>query len=212
MKRTPFLVLVLVLVLVLLFSLAQSGSAAGGESLKINFTQNSRAYELKEFRSDVFPVGTAEVLAEKKKMLTYVKANKVEINRKISDKCKKNYFYNSRIKIKDALGGTAGLGNLKALRVDDIKVTEVIVSYDININDEESEIISAEYPDITTWPGWTEDGYVVYMIESICRFSSSIPIVSSVAYEVFIKDDAYGEYSRSELIKKKWVLNYKSPD
>jgi hypothetical protein len=200
------------LVLVLLFLLIQSGLAEAGESIKINFTQNSRAYELREFRSDVFPVGAKEVLAEKKKMLAYVKANKVEINKKITELCKKHYFYNSRIKIKDARGGTAGLGNLKGLKIENVKVSEVIVSYDVNISLEESEIIEAEYPDITTWPGWIENGYVVYMIESTCRFSSSISIVSSVAYEVFIKDDAYGEYSRSELAKKKWVLNYKSPD
>jgi hypothetical protein len=205
MKRIIFTV-------VLALSVTQSGLAEAGYSLKINFTQNARPYELREFRTDVYPVGTAEALAEKKRMFAYAKANKSEINKKIADLCKKHSFYNSRVKVKDARGGTAGLGNLKTLRVENVRVSEIIASYDVNISFEEFEKIEEDYPDITDWPGWIEDGYAWYGIESVCRFSSSISIISSVAYEVLIKEDLYGEYSRSELIKKKWVLNYKSPD
>ena len=206
MKRVPLISLVL------LFSITQTGFAEAGYSLKINFIQNARPYELREFRSAVFPIGTKEALAEKNRMYTYAKANKVDISKKVTEKCKKDYFYNSRIKIKDARGGTAGLGNLKTLKVENIKVSEVIVSYDINISLEESELIEEEFPDITEWPGWIENGYAAYAIEGICRFSSSVSIVSSVAYEVLIKEESYGEYSRSELIKKKWILTYNSPD
>jgi hypothetical protein len=145
-------------------------------------------------------------------MYAYAKANKVDITKKVTEKCKKGYFYNSRIKIKDARGGTAGLGNLKTLKVENIKVSEVIVSYDVNISLDEFELIEEEFPDITEWPGWIENGYAAYAIEGICRFSSSVSIVSSVAYEVLIKEESYGEYSRSELIKKKWILTYNSPD
>ena len=198
--------------IVLAFSITQSGVAEAGYSLKINFTQNARAYEKREFRSDIFPVGTTEALAEKKKMFAYAKANKNEINKIIVDICKKHYFYNSRIKVKDARGGTAGLGNLKTLKVENIRVLEEVVSYDMNMSLEEYEKIEEEYPDITTWPGWIEDGYAIYGIDGVCRFSGTISIVSSVAYEVFIKEYQYGEYSRSELMKKKWILNYESPD
>jgi hypothetical protein len=202
----------IVVIVVLAFSITQSGVAEAGYSLKVNFRQDSRAYEKREFRSDVYPVGSEEALVEKKKMFAYAKANKVVINKTIVDICRKHYFYNSRIKVKDARGGTAGLGNLKALTVENIRVSEEVVSYDINISLEEAERIEEEYPDVTTWPGWIEDGYVVYAINGVCRFSGSISIVSSVAYEVFIKEYSYGEYSRSELIKKKWILNYESPD
>jgi hypothetical protein len=205
MKRIIFTV-------VLALSVTQNGVAEAGYSLKINFTQNARPYELREFRSDVFPVGTVEALAEKKIMSSFLLANKSSINKNITELCKKHYFYNSRVKIKDARGGTAGLGNLKTLTIENVKVSEVIASYDVNISLEEFEKIEEDYPDITDWPGWIEDGYAWYAIESVCRFSSSISIISSVAYEVLIKEDLYGEYSRSELIKKKWVLNYKSPD
>ena len=203
---------VLQIALVLLFSITQTGVVEAGYSLKINFIQNARPYELREFRSAVYPIGTEEALTEKKRMYEYAKANKVDITKKVTEKCKKGYFYNSRIKIKDARGGTAGLGNLKTLKVENIKVSEVIVSYDVNISLEEFELIEEEFPDITEWPGWIENGYAAYAIEGICRFSSSVSIVSSVAYEVFIKDQVYGEYSRSELIKKKWILTYNSPD
>ena len=206
MKRVPLIALVL------LFSITQTGVAEAGYSIKINIIQNARPYELREFRSAVFPIGTEEAFAEKKRMYAYFIANKSDINKKVNEKCKKGYFYNSRVKIKDARGGTAGLGNLKTLKVENIKVSEVIVNYDVNISREDSEKIEDEFPDITTWPGWIEGGYAVYMVEGICRFSSSVSIVSSVAYEVFIKDQAYGEYSKSELIKKKWILTYNSPD
>ena len=206
MKRFPLIVLVI------FFSVTQSGLAEAGYSLKINFTQNARPYELREFRSDVYPIGTAEALAEKQRIFAFAKTNKSAINKKIAELCKKHYFYNSRIKIKDARGGTAGLGNLKTLTVENVRVSEIIASYDVNISLEEFEKIEEDYPDITDWPGWIDDGYTWYAIESVCRFSSSISIISSVAYEVLIKEDLYGEYSRSELIKKKWVLNYKSPD
>jgi hypothetical protein len=206
MRRSPLIVLVL------LFSITQSGVAEAGYSLKINFTQNARAYELRELRSAIFPVGTAEALIEKTKMYAYAKNNKNQITKMIADICKKHYFFNSRIKIKDARGGTAGLGNLKTLKVENIKVSEDFPNYDLNMTDEEVAKIEEEYPDITSWPGWIEEGYVLYSINGVCKFSSSVSIISSVAYEVFIKEDLYGEYSRSELIKKKWILNYKSPD
>ncbi len=198
--------------IVLALLITQSGIAEAGYLLKVNFTQDARAYEKRELRSNVFPVGTEEALAEKKKMFAYLKANKGEINKTIIDMCKKDYFYNSRIKVKDARGGTAGLGNLKTLKVENVRVLEEVVSYDMNISLEEFEKIEEEYPDITTWPGWIEDGYAIYGIDGVCRFSGTISIVSSVAYEVFIKEYQYGEYSRSELMKKKWILNYESPD
>ncbi len=202
----------IILTVVLAFSITQSGVAEAGYSLKIDFTQNARAYELREFRSDIFPVGTPEALAEKKKMFAYAKTNKSRINKMIIDMCKKHSFYNSRVKIKDARGGTAGLGNLKSLKVEKIGVLEEVVSYDMNMSLEEFEKIEEEYPDITDWPGWIEDGYSIYGINGVCRYSGSISIISSVAYEVFIQEYPFGEYSRSELIKKKWQLSYKSPD
>lgn len=206
MRRVP------ILLLVILFLSAQSGLAEAGYSLRINFIQDARPYEFREFRSAVFPIGTEDALAEKKRMNAYAKANNADIIKKVTEKCKKGYFYNSRVKIKDARGGTAGLGNLKTLKVDNIKVTELIVSYDTNISREELEKIEEEFPDVTAWPGWIEDGYAAYYLGGVCRFSGSISIISSVAYEVFIKEETYGEYSRTELIKKKWILTYNSPD
>ena len=83
--------------IVLAFSITQSGVAEAGYSLKINFIQNARAYEKREFRSDIFPVGTMEALAEKKKMFAYTKANKSEINKIIIDICKKHSWRYCRI-------------------------------------------------------------------------------------------------------------------
>jgi hypothetical protein len=198
--------------LVFLISCTQTGLAEAGFTLKINFTQDSRIYELRQFRSTVFPVGSKEAATERQKMFAFAKANKSDINRQISEKCKKHYFYNSRLKIKDARGGTAGLGNLNKLKVENVRVLEETANYDLNMTSEEFEVIEEEFPDITDWPGWIEDGYSVYAIDGVCRFSGSVSIISSVAYEVFIKEESYGEYSRSELSKKKWTLNYKSPD
>ena len=204
MKRAPFVSLV---ALVLLFSITQNGVAEAGYFLKINYIQPQFLRDVKGVYSPIFPVGSTEALAEKKKMLAYAKAGQKEIKKLLTDFCKTENFYNQRIKVKDARGGTSGLGNLKTIRVENIKFVEGLVGYP-ELSEEEAKVIEEEYEDTRDWPGYIEDGYVGHAIEANCVYSASISITSSVAYEVFEDDFRRGEYSRSELIKKKWILNY----
>jgi hypothetical protein len=140
-------------------------------------------------------------------MLAYAKSGQKEIKKILTDLCKTEIFYNQRIKVKDARGGTSGLGNLKTIRVENIKFVESLVSYP-ELSEEEAELIADDYEDTRDWPGYIEDGYVVVFIEANCVYSASISITSSVAYEVFENNFRRGEYSRSELVKMKWILNY----
>ena len=84
---------------------------------------------------------------------------------------------------------------------------EGLVGYP-ELSEEEAKVIEEEYEDTQDWPGYIENGYIIHGIQANCVYSASISITSSVAYEVFEDDFRRGEYSRSELIKKKWILNY----
>jgi hypothetical protein len=140
-------------------------------------------------------------------MVEFAKASKTKsLASKI---CKEYSNYNARVKILDARRGTAGLGNLKTVSVKNIKVYESLRD-NPNLSDEEWEQIEEEYGDISNWPGWIEDGYVSYVVQGDCVSSGTVTVLSSNSYEIYILPDPNpkGEFSKSELIKKKWTVTF----
>jgi hypothetical protein len=191
------------LVLALHLLLIQTYAAEAGNSLKINYTVKPYMAYRDGFVSATFPIQTAEAQSANKEMVAL--ARRSETKTLITQICKDDEMYKARIKILDARRGTAGLGNLNSLSVNNIKVKEYFQSVPA-MSDEDVKRNSELYPIESDWPGWVEYGYVASVITAECRFSGTVSIISSNAYEVYIDGYLQDEYSRSELIKKKWVI------
>jgi hypothetical protein len=69
-----------------------------------------------------------------------------------------------------------------------------------------------ENPEVpyTEWPEYIESGYIYYTVAFDCMFSGKVAITSSNSYEIFVAPDLKpkGEYTKSELSKKKWTVTF----
>jgi hypothetical protein len=183
-------------------SIAQTHIAAAGYSLKVSVREyNSISMEADQY---IFPNDDPQALLFKKKVTAYAKSNKAKSE--ALTQCKEDgYYYNTRIKVLDARNGTAGLGNLKSVTVSNMKV--VAESYDLpQYTEEESEYLDSEYLFYDEYPDYIEEGYVSYNIEFTCNLVGTVSIISSNAYKIYIDGDFAGEYSSSELAKRKWAI------
>ena len=153
-----------------------------------------------------YVVSDPETLVFKKRITAYVKTSKAKSDALAECKSDSNYF-NKRIKVLDARNGTAGLGNLKSVTVSSMKVVEEIHDLPEYTLAEESDLYN-EYDSEEDYPDYIEEGYVSYRIEFICSYSGKVSLITSNAYKVYIDGDFAGEYSRTELAKKKWSITY----
>lgn len=196
----------LFLILLVLASLCQSKVADAATTLKVTYKVNADiGYDdvNPDFYSVTQIVGSSQAAIEKKKMEAFAKASSTKA--KLTSICKSMDSYNARVKVTDARGGTAGLGNLKSVAVSGIKSVENLANLP-DYTDEEQEALEEKYSLYSDYPDYIEEGYVYYSVEATCLFSGSVSLISSNAYRVFINGSTGPEYSRAELAKMKWTI------
>lgn len=209
MRQVPkILAMAFALALTLVLSLVTPSSAEAGNSLHINYLVNPYIPEFTDMSSPSFPLKSAEALAAYKEM--FVIANATKTQTLMTNECKNDFIYKVRVKVLDARGGTAGLGNLNNLVVSKTKIR----TFSLNLPTMSDEEILENYTvseDATQWPSYVKGGYISYGIQGECKFSGSVSLISSNAYRIYIDGDFRDEFSKSELVKKKWTVNYWIP-
>jgi hypothetical protein len=193
-----------ILALVILTSITQTHVAEAATSLKV--TVKEEVWIWLEDEEEVYVADDPEALAFKKKITAYAKTSKAKSEALAECKRDSNYF-NMRIKVLDARNGTAGLGNLKSVTVSNMKVAEQRTNLPEYTQEEEDELWT-EYDSEEDYPDYIEDGYVSYYIEFICSHTGKVSLITSNAYKIYIAGDFAGEYSRTELAKKKWAITF----
>lgn len=194
-----------ILALVVLTSITQTHIAEAATTLKVTVKEYNSVWMAAD--RYIFVKGDAEALAFKKKITAFAKTSKAKSEALAECKGEDSVYFNTRIKVLDARNGTAGLGNLKSVTVSNMKIAEE--SNDLpQYTDEEAELLDEEYFTYDEYPDYIEEGYVSYYIEFICSNVGTVSLITSNAYKVYIDGDFAGEYSRTELVKKKWSLIY----
>jgi hypothetical protein len=193
-----------ILALVFLTSITQTHVAEAATSLKV--TVKEEVWIWLEDEEEVYVADDPEALAFKKKITAYAKTSKAKSEALAECKRDSNYF-NMRIKVLDARNGTAGLGNLKSVTVSNMKVAEQRTNLPEYTQEEEDELWT-EYDSEEDYPDYIEEGYVSYYIEFICSHTGKVSLITSNAYKIYIDGDFAGEYSRTELAKKKWAITF----
>jgi hypothetical protein len=193
-----------ILAFVFLTSITQTHVAEAATSLKV--TVKEEVWIWLEDEEEVYVADDPEAIAFKKKITAYAKTSKAKSEALAECKRDSNYF-NMRIKVLDARNGTAGLGNLKSVTVSNMKVAEQRTNLPEYTQEEEDELWT-EYDSEEDYPDYIEEGYVSYYIEFICSHTGKVSLITSNAYKIYIDGDFAGEYSRTELAKKKWAITF----
>ena len=194
-----------ILALVVLTSITQTHIAEAATTLKVTVREYNSVWMAAD--KYIFVKGDAEALAFKKKITAFSKTSKAKSEALAECKGEDSVYYNSRIKVLDARNGTAGLGNLKTVTVSNMKIAEEPSDLP-QYTEEEEEFLNNEYYTYDEYPDYIEEGYVSYYIEFICSNTGTISLITSNAYKIYIDGDFAGEYSRTELTKKKWSVTY----
>ena len=194
-----------ILALVILTSITQTHVAEAATTLKVTVREYNSVWMAAD--QYIFVNGDADALAFKKKITAFEKTSKAKSEALAECKGEDSVYYNTRIKVLDARNGTAGLGNLKSVTVSNMKIAEE--SSDLpQYTDEEAEELEYEYDYYEDYPDYIEEGYVSYYIEFICSNTGTFSLITSNAYKIYIDGDFAGEYSRTELAKKKWSVSF----
>jgi hypothetical protein len=187
-------------------TLIQTASASAGNTLKVTYRVAADPGELDDssaLYSDTNLVKSLPAKSALKKLQGVAKSTSTKT--KLIAACKLNDAYYARLKVTDARGGTAGLSNLKSVSVAEIKVVENTVDLP-DYTEEEQAQLESEYFYYADYPDFIEDGYVYYSIEATCLFSGTVSLISSNAYRIYINGSAGPEYSKAELIKRRWSI------
>ena len=191
------------LALVILLSITQTHVAEAATTLKVTVREYNSIWMAAD--KYIFVAGDTEALAFKKKITAFAKTSKAKSEALAECKGEDSVYFNTRIRVLDARNGTAGLGNLKSVTVSNMKIAEE--SADLpQYTEEEEELLGEEYYSYDEYPDYIEEGYVSYYIEFICSNSGTVSLITSNAYKIYIDGDFAGEYSRTELAKKKWAV------
>jgi hypothetical protein len=193
-----------ILALLILTSITQTHVAEAAASLKVTVKEEVWIWLGDE--GERYPFSDPETLTFKKRITSYVKTSKAKSDALAECKSDSNYF-NKRIKVLDARNGTAGLGNLNSVTVSGMKVVEEIYDLPEYTLAEESDLYN-EYDSEEDYPDYIEGGYVSYYIDFKCSHTGKVSLITSNAYKIYIDGDFAGEYSRTELAKKKWSITY----
>ena len=201
-----FLRNVVVFLTVLMFPFTQITASAAGSTLKVTYRVTADPSELEDssmMYTATNLVGSTAAATERRKLQAVAKLTSTKS--KLISACKLDDSYYARLKVTDARGGTAGLSYLKSVAVTEIKIEENIVDLP-DYTEEEAAFLEEEYYEYSDYPDYIEEGYVYYSIEATCLFSGTVSLISSNAYRIYINGGAGPEYSRAELIKKKWSI------
>jgi hypothetical protein len=191
---------------VFIVTLSQVPAHAAGNSLKVTYRVPADTSELEDssmMYSVTHLVGSSAASVERRKLQAVAKLSSTKS--KLISACKLDGSYYARLKVTDARGGTAGLSYLKTATVTEIIVESNVVDLP-DYTEEEAAFLEEEYYEYSDYPDYIEDGYVYYSIEATCLFSGTVSLISSNAYRIYINGGAGPEYSRAELIKKKWSI------
>jgi hypothetical protein len=191
---------------VLLLLSTQIPASAAGNTLKVTYRVPVDTSELEDssmMYSVTHLVGSSAASVERRKLQAVAKLSSTKS--KLISACKLDGSYYARLKVTDARGGTAGLSYLKTATVTEIIVESNLVDLP-DYTEEEAAFLEEEYYEYSDYPDYIEDGYVYYSIEATCLFSGTVSLISSNAYRIYINGGAGPEYSRAELIKKKWSI------
>ena len=192
--------------LVALVSLSQTNISQAGNNLKVSYRIAADIGYIQDspnFYTASFLVNSSQAIAAKKKMATFAKLSSTKTA--LIGICKSMDSYNGRVKVTDARGGTAGLGNLRNVSVIGFNVVESIANLP-DYSEEEQSALDEQYETEEDYPDYIEDGYVYYSIEADCLFTGTISLISSNAYRIYINGSAGPEYSKSELARMKWAI------
>lgn len=205
-ENKKFKKFLLTFMLCVLFSFSSISNLNAGFTLKVSYRVDVDLGDLEDsslLYSRTSTVGSNSAVNEKKKFLSLSKT--APVKSKLMSACRASDSYLARIKVTDARGGTAGLGNLKSVSLANIQLIEHIVDLP-DYTDEESEALEEQYYYYADYPDFLEDGYVYYSIEATCVFSGTVSLITSNAYRIFINGDAGPEYSKTELARMKWNI------
>ena len=194
-----------ILALVILLSITQTHVSEAATTLKVTVKEYNSVWMAAD--KYIFTDGESDALAFKKKITVFAKTSKAKSEALAECKGEDSVYYNSRIKVLDARNGTAGLGNLKTVTVSNMKIAEERSDLP-QYTDEEEEDLQYEYDYYEDYPDYVEGGYVSYYIEFICSNVGKVSLITSNAYKIYIDGDFAGEYSRTELAKKKWSVTF----
>jgi len=195
---------ILIPLLVILFSLTQTGITNAGINLKVTYKVLNVDSGDSSPHSNTFQVGSAEARVAKKEIASLGQTNGVKS--KFLSECRKTDEFNSRVKVTDSSGRTAGLGNLRIVSVTDVVVTEAFDDLPA-YSEEERASIEEEYGTFYwEYPGYEKDGWVEYSLWYKCAFSGSVSITPSNFYRVYVNGRTGPDYSKSELTKMKWSI------
>ena len=196
----------LILAVTLLSGFVQATPSVAAFTLTVTYRADADPSELDDgssMYSVTHIVGSSEAISEQKRMAGVAKQKTTQSL--LISACKLNDAYGARLKVTDARGGTAGLSNLTSVSVTGIKVVKNVVSLP-DYTEEEQEELEAEYSLYEEYPDYIEDGYIYYSIEAVCQFRGKVSLINSNAYRIFINGDAGPEYSKAELVKRKWSV------
>ena len=117
--------------------------------------------------------------------------------------CKKqdDSYLGSRLKVTNASGATAGLGNLTS-------VASTNIHWELNTESTPDWSGGGEYPYESEEddPAYIEDGYEYVSFTADCIYTGGVTLVKSNAYTIFIDGSRGPEYSYGELVKQKWKV------
>jgi hypothetical protein len=189
---------------VILISITQTHIAEAGYSLKVTVKAEQEIYMDEYEAADLPLVGTPEAQTQKNKYAAFVKSGKAK-NKAITA-CKDHYYFNARLKVLDARGGTAGLGNVKTVTVANLKSVSLVQDIPAYYEDERNALMEQYGSDQSNWPDYIQNGYISYSVAYTCSIVGTVSVISSNAYRIYINSDPLGEFSKSELVKKKWSI------
>lgn len=219
---------VIVFSLILLFS--QANSAGAANLLKINYqVYNYNDGEDWQFSEEIPPnSGEAKVLNKLKTKMNTSATKKLAVKA-----CKSMDEFGARVKITNGSGGTAGLGNLKAVSATNFRIErlEGLPPEDESSRDEDNGLDpdgDCDDDGVLNKDDWQNDCdedespfdvdeeekelWVSFMIQFDCVFSGKISLSQSKFYTIFINGGRGPEYSVSELVKLKWQVTLTNND
>jgi len=117
--------------------------------------------------------------------------------------CKKqdDSYLGSRLKVTNASGATAGLGNLTSVK-------SANIHWELNTDNTPDWNGDGDYPyeSAKDDPDFIEDGYEYVSFTADCIYTGGVTLIKSNAYTLFIDGSRGPEYSYSELVKQKWTV------
>jgi hypothetical protein len=209
-------------ILILGFFISFLPSAQAATTLQISFLEvNSSTdpnLDLENFITDTNPKDS-KADKQAKSDLSKILKSKNSL-KSLENVCRRSDYFGAKVKVTNGNGGTAGLGNLNSLALSNLKVVGDLSDLPYFTEEEEDQRNADksawfdENEDADYWPDpdFIEGGYRNWRVSFDCLFSSKVAITNSNFYTIFIDGGRGPEYSRAELIKRKWKVTLVDDD